>query len=130
MDGVEATMRVSRTGESVRVAAARRPPGGQKPNLGALLLENLLGFLGGYLFFAVGPGNVAQGSGLGIRRAKLPERNFSAGVRVGCRPAANQRSLGGQGGEISPQRMVGKRKNLWLVGKHGDSSLSEGRGGT
>ena len=94
-----------------------------------MFLENFLGFLGSQLFLAIGAGHVAERRRLRIRRTKLPQRALTLGVGVGRGPTADQRPLTGHVPVLGMKRMVGKQKNLRLVGEHGDSGLSEGSGG-
>ena len=119
-------------------SAAGEPPSGRPAvvsdanlpgeKLGALFFEDQFGLAGGLFFFAVGAGYVTEGRGRGIGRTKLPERAFALGVSVGS--AADQRSLAGHGMLLGVQGVAGRLDNLRLVGKNGDSGLSEGGRGT
>ena len=96
--------------------------------LGALLFEDDFSLTGGLFFLTEGAGYVAEGRGSGIGRAEFPERAFALGVSVGS--AAHERSLGGQGMLFGMQSVTGRLNDLRLVGKNGDSGLSEGGRGT
>src|SRR5580698_10134171 len=96
--------------------------------LGTLFFQDQFGLAGGLFFFAVGAGYVTEGRGRGIGRTELPERAFALGVSVGS--AADQRSFAGQGMLLRVQGVAERLDDLRLVGKNGDSGLSEGGRGT
>src|SRR5579863_6956307 len=117
-----------------RRAGARRGSGVRagtetsRGRLGALLIEDDLGLLGGQFFFAVGAGHVAERRGRRKSGTELPERAFALGVGVSAASAADQGMLLGHIVLFGVGGMLGHLHWLCLAGD-GSANLSKGGGG-